>query len=429
MKSGAECDADTCRVELGASFTLSVDIVRPPANYSQISSFIVFGPDLAYKPTDTARDEFVWAECAAASLPVRDQLEAVPNSVLHSCTSSLLPPYPLRDIDNFVDLSMTCSNAESSTLVELLQFGEDPAGDSGALFKRWDQSQVIPKATDLTVICGSGALPPGEPTPTSSPTPDSGNAEMRLVVKEGGACDGDTCTIPQGASFTLAVEIVGIPDQGYILAQTSIFIGADLDYQPADLWTDEYVSPDCVPSVRLADSSPEGTLEHGCLTGLLPPLPVSTYVGNFIELKMNCPDADSTTELRMLPFGDPVALTNGTLFKLSDNSNVVPKLSNLTVICGSGQGPTNTPRPPTETPSPPTPTPDRFVTGDANCDGAVDAIDAALILHSEAGLVRAVACRAEADVNGDGLVNSLDAVLILQFAADLIPQLPAGNTR
>ncbi|MCH7580276.1 MAG: hypothetical protein IIB22_08540, partial [Chloroflexi bacterium] len=54
-----------------------------------------------------------------------------------------------------------------------------------------------------------------------------GGAEMRLVVKEGGACDGDTCTIPQGASFTLAVEIVGIPDGGYALLQTYVDMGSD----------------------------------------------------------------------------------------------------------------------------------------------------------------------------------------------------------
>ncbi|MCH8162305.1 MAG: hypothetical protein IIB88_10480 [Chloroflexi bacterium] len=247
VKSGAECDADTCRVDLGASFTLSVD-VAPPQDYVTVNSFIVYGADLTYNPTDTVGDEFVWPECGPAFLPVRAQLDAVPNSVLHSCATGLLGPFPLRPTGNFIDLSITCSTAESSTLVELLQQGEDPAGDSGSLFKLSDQSEVIPKTTDLTVICGSSAPPHVTATPTNSPTPDLGHAEMRLVVKKGGACDGDTCVVPLGASFTLAVEIVGFPDGGYALLQTYVDMGSDLVYKPPDTVGDEFVWPDCLTS-------------------------------------------------------------------------------------------------------------------------------------------------------------------------------------
>jgi hypothetical protein len=65
-------------------------------------------------------------------------------------------------------------------------------------------------------------------------------------------------------------------------------------------------------------------------------------------------------------------------------------------------------------------------TGDANCNGRVDSIDAALILQLEAGLVRSLPCQAAADVNGDRRVNSLDAALILQYGAGLIDGLPAS---
>ncbi len=62
--------------------------------------------------------------------------------------------------------------------------------------------------------------------------------------------------------------------------------------------------------------------------------------------------------------------------------------------------------------------------GDANCDKAVNAIDAALMLQHDAGLVGPLPCQDRADVNGDSHVNSLDAVLVLQFVAGLISTLP-----
>jgi hypothetical protein len=50
----------------------------------------------------------------------------------------------------------------------------------------------------------------------------------------------------------------------------------------------------------------------------------------------------------------------------------------------------------------------------------VNAIDAALALQFDAGLIESLGCRGAADVNGDGSVDSLDATLLLQFAAGLI---------
>ena len=87
-------------------------------------------------------------------------------------------------------------------------------------------------------------------------------------------------------------------------------------------------------------------------------------------------------------------------------------------------GPKATPAPtatpgPTATPTPPT------LAGDADCDGAVTSIDAALVLQHSAALLDALPCPAAGDVNGDGLVNAVDAALILQHVAGLIDSLPA----
>jgi len=75
-------------------------------------------------------------------------------------------------------------------------------------------------------------------------------------------------------------------------------------------------------------------------------------------------------------------------------------------------------------PPPPTPTPGLL--GDAGCDGAVNSIDATLVLQLDAGLIDSLACAENGDVNGDRSVNSLDAALILQFDAGLIGSLGPG---
>lgn len=62
--------------------------------------------------------------------------------------------------------------------------------------------------------------------------------------------------------------------------------------------------------------------------------------------------------------------------------------------------------------------------GDVNCSGAVDSIDAALILQLSAGLAGSLPCQQNADVNGSGAVDSIDAALVLQFTAGLLPTLP-----
>lgn len=63
------------------------------------------------------------------------------------------------------------------------------------------------------------------------------------------------------------------------------------------------------------------------------------------------------------------------------------------------------------------------VIGDANCNGTVNAIDAALTLQYDARLIASLLCPAAADVNGDGRVDSRDAALILQYVAGLLGSL------
>ncbi|MCH7698238.1 MAG: hypothetical protein IH865_04810 [Chloroflexi bacterium] len=58
--------------------------------------------------------------------------------------------------------------------------------------------------------------------------------------------------------------------------------------------------------------------------------------------------------------------------------------------------------------------------GDADCNGTVTSVDAALVLQFDAGLFDILVCSLLADANQDGTVNSVDASLILQLVAGLI---------
>lgn len=72
--------------------------------------------------------------------------------------------------------------------------------------------------------------------------------------------------------------------------------------------------------------------------------------------------------------------------------------------------------------------PGEWRTGDADCSGRIDAIDAAAMLQWDAGLVLALPCWRAADANNDLAVDSLDALLVLQQEAALIDRLGVAET-
>ena len=109
---------------------------------------------------------------------------------------------------------------------------------------------------------------------------------------------------------------------------------------------------------------------------------------------------------------------NTVSFMIPDESTPTPTATARPTTPGA---PTRTPTR-TQTPTPP-PTPfDRA--GDANCDGSINSIDAALVLQLTAGLLDALPCTGNADANGDGDLTSVDAALILQYSAGLLGHLP-----
>ena len=66
--------------------------------------------------------------------------------------------------------------------------------------------------------------------------------------------------------------------------------------------------------------------------------------------------------------------------------------------------------------------------GDADCNGTVNTLDAAMVLrHAVKLLELSKQGRRNADVNGDGEINTLDAATILRYVVKLITSWPAEN--
>jgi len=142
------------------------------------------------------------------------------------------------------------------------------------------------------------------------------------------------CNVPLGSKFDLLVSILGAPIEGYQLFQTFISFGESLLYD-IDQTTqqEEVLWPGCGAGVRF--QLDENSVGHGCLTGLIPPLPSSTYVGPFIQLSMVCSETPTSSELLLLQDEHPSTGTSGTVFVLSGPGadKLLAEVSPLTINC------------------------------------------------------------------------------------------------
>lgn len=179
---------------------------------------------------------------------------------------------------------------------------------------------------------------------SSSPCPPEGCIEMVLNIP-GGDCDESrtptVCEVPVGNAFPLSVDIVNAPPEGYILAQSFVDFGGDLIYKPTENAIDEILWPDCQLKVRdqidltLDPTDSDETVLHGCITGLLPPLLVTHYVGPFIEFILTCSQGASSTEVKLLGKHHPTAGTSGSSYDVSGkfDGRRTPLVNHLIVNC------------------------------------------------------------------------------------------------
>lgn len=67
------------------------------------------------------------------------------------------------------------------------------------------------------------------------------------------------------------------------------------------------------------------------------------------------------------------------------------------------------------------------LSGDVDCNGALQSVDAAIVLQLDAGIINTVPCPLKADTNGDGRTDSMDAAIILQSVAGLLAYCRPGD--
>lgn len=177
-------------------------------------------------------------------------------------------------------------------------------------------------------------------------------SQMSLSVS---GCSGDECNLDTGETFTLSVNVDDAPDSGYVLVQSFIDYGPNLTYNMTDTPAEEMLWPDGSPDVIVRDSAqnpsnpdapiaPNSVL-HGSLTGVIPPLPLSTYEGTVFQIELQCSDSFSTNDVMLLASGDALAGTSGALFNAEGAQQIIPKVGSVTVICGVEPTPEPDPTP------------------------------------------------------------------------------------
>ena len=137
--------------------------------------------------------------------------------------------------------------------------------------------------------------------------------------------------------------------------------------------------------------------------------------GDVVRVQLS-EDGRSVVEISVVAgnFDMPLDVTvgpNGTIYVAEFDDNIVSYLAPIAA--------TITPTPSVSDTPTPTPTP-VGPSGDADCSGDTNSIDAAIVLQLTAGLIASVGCPDLADVDGDGDIDAIDAAIILQIVAGLL---------
>ncbi len=201
----------------------------------------------------------------------------------------------------------------------------------------------------------------------ANPTVQASGAGPEMVMSVSGpgvTCSGGECDVPLGGDIMVSIDIIAAPSLGYIGVQTFIDYGTDLTLQPRAEAAEEFLWPDAgSDDVIVRGPAGTGTVSHGGLTGLIPPLPTTNYEGVLLELDLVCSDTFSRTPVRLHPFSP--SRTGGAGFVRMDGPvqvQIPTKTDTVIVNCGEAPPPQATQ--PTSLPSTGT-----FGTGDGNSNG------------------------------------------------------------
>ena len=140
------------------------------------------------------------------------------------------------------------------------------------------------------------------------------------------------CSVQSGEEFTIAVAVRSLPADasGYVGFQSLIYYDG-LIYKPNSEIGSEVVWPDSALPVRSPGNpgGEEGVVGHGSLSALTPPLVVSNYLGNVMQLRATCTETAAETFQLALIVYDAAEQPLGTGFQLSeeDGGGTVPAKS------------------------------------------------------------------------------------------------------
>ncbi|MEX0786409.1 MAG: dockerin type I domain-containing protein [Dehalococcoidia bacterium] len=190
------------------------------------------------------------------------------------------------------------------------------------------------------------------------------------------------------------------------------------------------------PSVRLLFSAPAAFSYTGFSTSRGACAIVGAVAGGGLDCDLGpfgtgpAATAAVTVSGALLPIGDASIEATAAVdpFSVIAETNEANNSATANTTVYSGQASTATAAAPTATATatpvePPASQPG--LTGDVDCNDAVDSRDATLVLQYVAGLISSLACSENAHTNGDGTINAADAMLILQRQAGLLSRLPA----
>lgn len=187
-------------------------------------------------------------------------------------------------------------------------------------------------------------------------------------------------------------------------------------HPPQEASTNEYTSPiEVLPRHCSCDGIAEyqGPALGGNMNG---DLIIARFVQDDIARVQLSEDGRSVLEITAIAedFDMPLDVTvgpDGTIYVAEFGTDIVSYLAPILPPATPTPTASDTPTP-TATPVGPS--------GDANCSGSTNSIDAALVLQSTAGLITGVSCPGLADVDGNGDIDAIDAALILQIDAGLL---------
>jgi DNA-binding CsgD family transcriptional regulator len=368
-----DCDASavgvqqSCRYDLGETFSMQVHIVGPPEGgyYAFQAKLRWDGGSVGHLPASDIEDEAVWPHCTLAAKAINtDEVSQPEQSLVYGCVPVDLLQEPYADTGAVLQFAFECWGAGSSWLD--LSTGENDS-QLGSNFVDSQTAVIFPDVIGAEVTCDAGPGPPTAEPRTPSAPPPSPEPWPTLAPVDPGAlavdCDStvdgvqNSCAYAAGYVFDVQIHTTRAPSIGYSSFQVNLrWLGPPLDYEPS-AGSSEVLWADCAsPARAVNESATEAYVLFGCSS--FPVLdPGSTATGPILQFTFRCA-AEGDDSLRLLSMDDGGAFGSAFFTETGDvvvderGLSIGPHLAPTTVSCGPCPA-TGCPPPPPSHPSEP----------------------------------------------------------------------------